>query len=628
MTEFQKLQFKPGINREQTSYTNTGGWYDADRVRFRSGVPEKIGGWSMYTEAAFSGICRLVLRHRTLAGTIYTLVCTNSHVYLEDGGVLNDITPWTTQDTGLSDPFTTTAASAEVQVTKSNHGRAVGDRIVISGASGFDGLAAGDLNGERVISEIVDTNNYKFTAGASASAGATGGGSPVTIQYILQEGLNDVIYGTGWGADPWGSGGWGEAGSNPVAGENSIRLWSADAYGEDLVISTSGSATGVFYWDATNGVTTRAFPLSELAGATDTPQNSVIVKVSDKDRHVLVFGGDPYEDPGVPDPLLIRWADQETAQIWTPSTTTTSGQILVTGGNEIIAVVKIRQQFLVWTDDTLHGLGYIGGVYTYGIETLARNTDIIGQNAATTHLGVAYWMGRRGFYRYDGQVTEIPCEVEDYVFNDIDLDSRDKVFASTNMLYNEIIWHYPSLSVGTGENDRYVVYNVSDGIWSIGTMTRSAWADVFLSQYPVAAGVDGFLYYHEFGNADGSVNPPVSLNAYITSSPVEIGDGYSMMYMDRFIPDVTFRNSNTVAPSLKATLTMYNSPGLAEHDSGSGSVARSATSPVEQYTDIVGIRLRGRSVVLKYEDDVITENADTTWRIGTPRIRIRTDGRR
>jgi len=351
---FEKLQFRPGINRESTDYANGGGWYDCDRIRFRQGFPEKIGGWSTFNDTTFAGSSRLVMRHRTNAGTVLTLICTHTHVYLEDGGALNDITPWESEDTGLSNPFTTVNTETTVEVTKTAHGRAVDDRIDISGASTTNGITAAQLNGERSIASITDANTYKFTSGGTATSSGTGGGT-VAIKYILQDGLDVQVFGLGFGADPWGDGTWGTAGTNPVASDNTIRLWSADAFGEDIVMSPSSSSTEIFLWDATNGVSTRAVPLSTVSGATNTPQNCTIVKVSDRDRHVICFGGDTFETAGTAEPLLIRWADQESAINWTANSVTTAGQLFVTGGSEIVAVVKARQQFLVWTDDNLHG---------------------------------------------------------------------------------------------------------------------------------------------------------------------------------------------------------------------------------------------------------------------------------
>ncbi len=630
---FQRLQFRAGINRETTDYANDGGWYDGDRVRFRLGVPEKIGGWLMFNNTTFSGSCRFLMRHRINSGAVYTLVCTHTHVYLEDGGTLNDITPWEEEDTALSNPFTTTAASSAVAVVKTTHGRAVGDRIDISGATGFDGISTANLNGERIVVTITDTNNYKFTAGENAGSGATGGGT-VAIKYILQDGIDAQVFGLGWGADPFGGPDtlpdrhWGDPGTNPVASDATIRLWSADAFGEDIVMTPSNSTKEIFLWDATNGVGVRAIPLSTVVGATDTLQNCSIVKVSDKDRHVIGFGVDAFEAQGTLEPLLIRWANQESAINWTASSVTTSGQLFVTGGNEIIAVIKARQQFLVWTDDNLHGLSYIGGTYTYGITTLARGTSIIGRNAAVSYLGVAYWMGDRGFYRYDGQVTEIPCTVEDYVFTDLCRAQSSKVMAAVNSLYNEIVWHYPSTSGGTDENDLYVSYNITDETWCIGTMVRTARVDNFLSNYPIAADKSGNLFFHEIGYSDGSVNPPVSLNAFIESSPLEIGDGYEMMHLDWVLPDVTFRDSTATAPSVKMTLKMRDAPGVGVHDSANDSVLQSASAPVELFTRELDMRLRGRSVSVRWEDNVDTENSETAWRVGITRIRVRPDGRR
>lgn len=614
---FEKIELRPGIYRDATDYTNTGGWYDCNNVRFRAGKPEKIGGWQKFTNDSFSDIARKLLRFRTLKGDIYTAIGTNFHVYLEIGEALLDITPYKSKALGLTDPFTTTSGSNEVLVTDPGHDIIEGDYVFIENASAFDVYAANDVNGEKQVTEVVSTSQYKVQFGVSAGSTTSGGGT-VDIYRLISPGLDTVVFGTGWGADAWGAGGWGEAADQAAeVSFGTIRLWSFDNYGEDLIGCASNN--GIYYWDATN-VNDRMFPISELPGAVDTPTIATSVIVSDRDRHVLAFGTNPIGE-SAQDPLLIRWSDQENAGDWRPTTTNTSGSIRLSSGSRIVSALSTRAETLVWTETTTYSLRYIGGVFVFSLESLAENTTCAGQNSPISVSDVVYWMGQNTFYVYAGQVREIPCPVRDKVFLDINNDQRDKIHSGANVKENEVFWFYPSLN--SNEVDKYVTYNYRDNIWYYGTLARTAWIDRGLAPNPIAAGLDGYLYYQDFGTDDGSTNPPGAIDAFIESSPIEIGNGDRFTFIKRIIPDVSFRESLNGA-TMNIVLSARNEPGSAVHDSETSSITKSATIPVEQYTNEVWVRLRGRSFVIRAESNT----TNSRWRLGTPRVEVRTDGRR
>lgn len=618
---FVKLDLTPGITKEMTNYANQGGWWDCDKIRFRFGKPEKIKGWERFTSTAMIGTCRALLRFTDLLNNIYTACGTNQRVYLEFGQALYEITPWRKQSI-LTNPFDTTISSDQVKVTDTNHGVVIGDRIEISGATAVGGIAAADLNGIRIVSSVISANEYNFTAGAAATSTANGGGS-VTIQYIIQDGIDEVAFGTGWGTDGWGDGGWGDPGS-PVLGQDTLRIWSFDTFGEDLVMCASDF--GIYYWDATSGRSARAFPVDQLANADGAPTVARRVVVSDRDRHVIAFGTDALDSNGAQDPLLIRWSDQENAADWRPSTTNTAGSIRISSGSGIITAIQTRQEVVFWTDLSMHAMRFIGGEYTFGTDILANNVSIAGQNAMTAVADQVFWMGKGAFYTYTGHVQQIPCSVEEYVFNDINLAQSDKIFCSTNVRETEIIWFYPSSSAT--EIDRYVIFNWRENVWYIGTMDRTSWIDRGINSTPIAADSSGYLYYHETGNSDGSTNPPSQINAYIESSPLEIETGERFSFLKRVIPDVTFRDSTTATPKIDMVLMARNAPGAAILDTETDPLSRTAISPVEQFTEEVWVRLRGRSFVLRFQDTGDIAEAETTWRVGSPRVEIRTDGRR
>jgi hypothetical protein len=626
----QKLQFRPGINRETTSYANEGGWFMCDKVRFRFGVPEKIGGWIATSSNTFLGTCRDLHSFVALDGSKYTGVGTHLKYYVEEGGAYNDITPIRATTAAGDVTFAATDGSSSLVVTDTAHGAIENDFVTFSGAVSLGGLITADvLNQEYQIVEIINDDSYRITAkdtsGATVTADSsdTGdGGASVVGTYQINVGLDTTVVGNGWGAGTWGRDTWGSGTSLLVAG-TTLRIWSSDNFGEDLLINARDG--GIYYWDKSTSSApfTRAVPLSSLSGAdATTPTIAKQVLVSDNDRHILVFGCDPQNDIGTQDPLLIRFSDQESPTTWEATATNTAGDLRIGSGSEIVCAVETRQQVLVFTDVSLHAMQYLGPPFTFGINQISENTTIMGPNAAKAVDDTVYWMGLEEFYVYTGQVQKLPCSVKSYVFNDFNDGQAEKVFAALNSSFNEITWFYPSSA--SDNIDRYVTYNYLEQVWTIGNLARSAWLDRGINAQPIAAGLDGKLYQHEFGNDDGSTSPASAIDAYIESSQVDIGDGENFAFIRRMIPDVTFDGSEAASPAATFTLKTRNFPGTNYSTTDPSAVTRTATVPVEQFTDQVHVRLRGRSFALRIESDA----TGVQWRLGAPRIDVRTDGRR
>jgi len=420
----------------------------------------------------------------------------------------------------------------------------------------------------------------------------------------------------------WSRGAWGSAATLDVR-TDVLRLYSQDNFGEDLLINVRDG--GVYYWDTSASTTfapyDRAIPISDLAGASDAPVVARQVLVSDVDRHIIAFGCNPLGS-SVQDPLLIRFSDQENAADWTPTATNTAGDLLIGSGSEIICAVETRQQILVFTDISLHAMQYLGPPFTFGISMISENTSIMSPMSTVAVDDTVFWMGREEFYVYNGSVSKLPCTVKDYVFSDLNLRQREKIFGATNLAFSEIWWFYPSAD--SDNVDRYVVYNYEQGLWYYGTLTRTAWSDRGVGDYPIAAANDGYLYYHEIGFDDGSTNPASAISAYIESSQVDIADGEQFSFVRRLIPDMTFRNSTSITPSATFTLKARNFPGGDYLQDDEQNVAKITSVSVEQFTNQVFVRLRGRSMALRVSSD----DTGVGWRLGSPRIDVRPDGRR
>lgn len=617
-----KLQFKPGINKETTSYTNEGGWYDCDKIRFRSGMPEKIGGWERRSELTYQGTARAILPFVTLTGNVLNGLGTNLKYYLEQGGGYNDITPIRATTAAGEVTFSATNGSAEITVSDSDHGAVVNDFVTFSGAVSLGGVVTADiLNAEHQITDVIGSGSYKIIVSVTANASDTGnGGASVVGVYQINAGLDTTVGGPGWGAGSWSRGSWGSA-SSVISTSDILRLWSHDNFGEDLVFNVYDG--GIYYWDTSTSTlgTDRAVTLASLSDST-CPTITKKVIVSDKDRHVITFGSDPFDAIGTQDPLLIRWSDQENPFEWLPTVENTAGDLRVGSGSRIITAIETRQQIIVFTESSVHSLQYLGPPFTFGLDQIAANTSIIAPNAAIAQGDVCFWMGEKDFYVFNGRVQKMPCSVKSYVFDDFNVSQKEKVFAASIARHNEIWWFYPS-STST-QNDRYVIYNTEQNIWYVGTMTRTFMVDEGVNEYPIAANTDGYLYNHEAGLDDGTQLPAVAINSFIESSQLELNEGYQFAFIRKLIPDVTFTGSDAASPTVDMTLKARDYPGSNFGIEDDTTTTRIATTPVEQFTEQQYVRLRGRSFAIRVDNETL----GTKWRLGTPRIEVRSDGRR
>ena len=632
-----KLQFRPGVNRETTSYTNEGGWFDVDKVRFRFGMPEKIGGWEKFSGFSYLGTARAMHPWVALDNGRFIGIGTSLKYYLnQDGGSFSDITPIRSTTSAGDVTFAASNGSATITVTDTAHGAVSGDFVTFSGAASLGGnITAGVLNQEYKITEVINDDSYTIaarTAGTSiaditvdgalsptpvtANGSDTGnGGSSVVGAYQINIGLDTSTFGAGWGIGFWGRGTWGSAATTPII-TSTLRVWTHDNFGEDLLINVRNG--GIYYWDKTSGVGSRAVSLDSLAGATSTPTIAKQVLVSDRDRHIIAFGCDTEANPGVQDPLAIRFSSQESLTDWASTATNTAGELRLGSGSEIVTAVETRQQILVYTDESIYAMQFLGPPFTFGVNLVSENITTMGPLSAVAVEDNVFWMGLEEFYVYGGTVQRLPCTVRDFVFDDINLNQREKIVASTNTAFSEVWWFYPSESSST--NDRYVVYNYEQQVWYYGTMARSFWMDRGIFDQPIAAGPNNYLYSQETGfDDDGS-----ALTAYIESSQVDIGDGDQFAFIRRMIPDLTFRGSTAGSPSANITVKTRNFPGGNYLQSTSSAVTKSASVPVEQFTDQVHLRLRGRSFAMRVESTA----SGVGWRLGSPRLDVRPDGRR
>lgn len=627
-----KLQFRPGINREITSYSNEGGWYDCDKIRFRAGFPEKIRGWQRIGNSTFLGSCRNMHLWRTLGLETYLGLGTHLKYYVEYGQGFYDITPIRSTTAAGDVTFAATNGSSVITVTDPSHGAVAGDFVTFSGAVSLGGqITAAVLNQEYQIASVVDSSTYTILAREVATVSAitidgeytptlvvadnsdTGnGGGSVVGEYQINTGLDTSVFGTGWGAGPWSRGSWGSAATIDLI-KDTLRIWMHDNFGEDLVFNVMNG--GIYYWDSSGGLSNnRGVAISDLAGANLAPTIATQVLVSDVDRHVIAFGCDPLDNIGVQDPLLIRFSNQESVTEWEPTATNSAGDLRIGSGSKIIRAVETRQQIVIFTDISMHAMQYLGPPFTFGVTKISENTTIQSPNAAVAVDDRIFWMGRNEFYIYDGTVNRLPCTVRDYVFNDFNFDQAEKVFAAQNSENSEIWWFYPSEN--SSENDRYVVFNYLEQVWYYGTLARTAWLDRGIEQYPIAVGTDKRLYNHEIGFDDGSTVPASAITAYVRSSPIDLADGEQFVFMRRMIPDVSFRDSEAETPTLDVTTRVRNYSG--------GNYLRTTTSTIQPSTELVHLRLRGRQFSLLVQSDGL----EVGWRLGTMRYDLRPDGRR
>jgi len=706
----QKILFKPGVNKENTRYTTEGGWYEADKIRFRQGNPEVIGGWVPLSAYTYQGVCRSLWNWATLGGNNLIGVGTNLKFYINQGGAYNDITPIRASSTINNNPFAAVNGSAVITVTDTAHGGITGDFVTFSGATGLGGnITATVLNAQYQIT-VVSANSYTFTASATANGSdvSPGGGGSVVAAYQISVGPATPVPLVGWGADTWGSpptvappsttGTWGYGRESTSA----LRLWNQINYGQDLVY---GPRTGgIYYWTANNGVNTRgvllntlggtvsftnasptvvtstvlytegaalqfsgnSLPASVIAGTTyyvfqvdgltfnlldaagneintagsgtgavslivDVPTVQNNITVSDTSRFVIAFGCNDYGSSTL-DPMLIRWSAQDDIYNWTPDPTNQAGFIRISHGSEIVGVVQTRQEVVMFTDSAVYSLQYLGPPYVWAPQLLGDNISIMSPNSAVIASGVVYWMGVDKFYVYDGRVNTLSCDLRRYVFQDLNQDQSLQVFAGTSEGFNEVWWFY--CSANSTKVDKYVIYNYEEKIWYYGTMERTAWLDSGLQTVPIAAkynssALTGNLINHETGLNDNTTGTAVAIDAYISSSEFDIGDGHNFGFVWRVLPDLTFENAtNTpaaVAPQVTMTLYGLANSGSGTTSSANGTVVKGSTYVItEEFTGQIFTRMRGRQMIFK----IASNQVNTCWQLGAPRIDIRPDGRR
>jgi hypothetical protein len=617
----KKLQQKAGVNRENTRYTNENGYYVSDKIRFRQGTPEKIGGWQRISSTIFQGVCRSLWNWVTLGGQNLLSVGTNLKYYIESGGAYNDITPLrvTPPATLANNPFATVSGSTTVTVTDAAGGYVNGDFVTFSGATAVAGLT---LNGEYQLTTIgTSTTTYEITAASAANATTTGGGAAVVAAYQINVGTAFAIPLVGWGAGAWGSGTWG-IGS---ASTNQMRIWSQANFGEDLIFAPNGGQ--IYIWKANTSLTTRGVLISSLPGANSVPTVQNLILISDSSRFVFAFGCNDYGSADQ-NPTLIRWSDQEDYLEWFPSATNQASSLQLSHGSKIVTALQSRQEILVWTDSSVYSMQYQGPPAVWGAQLLADNISIAGPNAAAIASGVTYWMGIDKFYKYDGRTQTLRCDLRQYIFQDINLEQAAQIFASTNEGFNEVWFFYCSANSFT--IDRYVTYNYAEDVWAYGTMARTAWLDSALRQHPMAATYSYNIVFHEQGNDDNETGTTLPINAVIETTEFDIDDGDHFGFVWRIVPDITFRGSDAASPQVTMTLIPMQNSGSGFNDpislggNSNATVVRTATVPIEQFTGQVYVRVRGRQMIMKVESNQL----GCAWQLGSPRIDIRQDGRR
>jgi len=623
----QKFLFKPGINKEGTAYSNEGGWFDSNLIRFRKGLPEKIGGWSKSSSDSFKGTGRGLHAWVALDGTKYLGLGTSWKYYILEGTSFYDITPIRSIDENVT-TFSASDGSAVITATDTAHGAAVNDFVTISNAVSLGGnISAGVLNQEHQITSVPSANTYTFTASATANSSDTGnGGSATDASYQINTGLDVYVPSSGWGAGTWGEGTFGS--TTALSFVNQLRLWSHDNFGEDLIINPRFG--GVFYWDESNGLTTRAVALSDLSGANLAPTLALQVMVSDIDRHVICFGADPLNTGGTArtgaiDPMFIAWSDQENAAVWQPLATNTAGSFRLSAGSSIVGATRAKQEILVWTDTSLYSMTFVGQPFTFSLNLVNEGVGLVSPNAMINSPKGIFWMDKKGFYAYNGAVQEIPCTVQDYVFSNINEIQSYQIFGFVNKAFDEVGWFY--CSAGATVIDKYVVFNYEENVWTIGTLSRTAWIDegIFDNPKAVSSSSDlGYVYNHELGNDnDGS---PMT-NVFIESSDFDIDPGgEDFQFISRIIPDIKFTGSGqtgTGGQTVNIVLKRRNFPGE--------DLTTAVTSTCTSNTTKIDTRVRGRQAVLRIESDddgIPATTEGVGFRVGAMRLNFRPDGRR
>ena len=638
---FIKLQFKPGVNRDQTDYSNEGGWYECDKIRFRSGYPEKLGGWVKSTPTAFEGVCRQMWNWITTYQDNLLALGTNNKAYIESGGYYFDITPFGSALAG-SNTFAVTDTLNVVTVTTSTplpEWLNTGDFVLVAGfASALGGIPIIELNAIHIVTKT-GASSFTFTVATPASSTTSVSGAGYTVQAEIEPGNAITVAGLGWGAGTWGRDAWG-LGTTGAGINLPQRDWWFDNFDNDLVLNIRNGAP--YWWargtndDPSNALAVHAITLQDYATAEGYTAASVPVQVmqllvSQQDRHLIAFGAVPFGSTSEADfdPLLIRWADQDTPGDWTPTQTNTAGDLRISRGSKIVRALPTRQEILVWTDTNLYTLQFLGTTDVFGLQEYADNISIASSRAVSSVANITYWMGQDKFYAYTGRVETLPCTLRNHVFNNINFNQLDQVICGTNEQWNEVWWFYPTAD--SEYNNAYVVYNHLERIWYYGTLDRTAWLDTPLRQNPQGANTpitvdgptittgDGFLYNHENGLNDDDV----AMDSYIQSSDFDLDDGDNFMLTRRILPDVGFEGSTAASPEVTLTIRPRNFPG-STFSSDAADTQRVIETSVGVYTDQVFVRARARQMALK----VRSQDLNVQWQLGAPRLDARPDGRR
>lgn len=608
-----------GINADGTPYSAKNQWNDGNLIRFKEGFPQKYAGWAKSSIPQFQSICRGLHSWQDLSFNAQLAIGTDWKYYVATNGQsLLDITPTRATHNLGNNPIATSNTTTTLTITDTAHGAFQGDFVTFSGVSGsWSGITGTLLNTQFQIVSIVDANTYTITGTQIASGSTSGGGAAVVATYQISIGASLAsTYGGGWGSGPWGRGTWGSSYNVPVQ----IGTWSQHNFGEDLVFCRRGGP--IYYWKA--NAAPPAANISTLVGASDTPIVANFISVSPAAQRVIAFGSNPIGSSTL-DPLFIRWSSSGSASNWTPLITNSAGALRLSAGSTILAALPASGQILVWTESSLHALVFVGGDLVYGEQTISTNTDLVGPNAVATVGDFSMWMGGTNFYVYDGAVRTLPCSVRAHVFNNINLQQAYKIVASSNKLAREIIFHYPSAA--STENDSYVIYNYAEQCWYYGVgMPRTAWEDSGIITAPQAASPDGYIYYQETGLDDGSTSPPTPLNSYITSGPIEIGEGDSYLFLSRIVPDITYDGSSSNMPAVQYAVSQMDYPGQATWDTDLDPNVSVSVS-LEQFTPVLYTRIRGRQFTMKVSSGV-AQGLGVNWRLGVQRFDVQPDGKR
>ena len=613
----QRLQFKPGVNRDQTNYAGEGGFYECDKIRFRSGYPQKIGGWLRYGIFTLQGVCRQMYSYISSFSDNIMSLGTSEKLYLEIGQNLIDITPirttFTTPDT--DDCFATTNGSTTVRVTILSHGAVDGDFVTFSGVVGpVNGIPDSELNAEFKVT-VIDQDAFDITVATPATSTGTGGGTAIDAEFQINIGTPTGSFGYGWNAGVWGRLGWGSGTITPLFIPQ--RDWFMDNFDNDLIANIRQGP--IYIWEYDGTYTSRAVLLSSLPGASEVPVQAMQIMVSQNDKHLLAFGAVPFGSVSVGDfdPLLIRWADQDNPVNWTPTATNSAGFIRVSRGSRIVRALPTRQETLVFTDSHLYSFQFTGTTDVFSLQEQSDNISIIGPRACATANNITYWMGTDKFYAYSGRVETLPCSLRNHVFQNFNYDQAEQVVCGTNEGWQEIWWFYPTANSET--NNAYVIYNYLEKIWYYGSIERTAWLDSGLREYPQAVG-GAFMYNHEQGVDDDTL----PMNSFITTNDFDIGDGENFLLIKRILPDLDFEGSTAANPQVLMTVRPRNFSGSNYINANQPQVVQSVAVPVEQYTEQVFIRARGRQMGFKIQ----STDLGVQWQLGAPRLDGRSDGKR